>query len=77
MPEEEQSLDWNTLSLIRAVGRQVELEVIGVGIYKQGRKMTLALQIRSPMIMWIRANLGIRVKPNKLNLHISLFEKYV
>ena len=79
MGHEEQYLDITDLELIKDTGRDIELEVNGVSVYMAGggRKMIFALSVQSASMLLIRYNLDLEIKPDELNLHISLFKIYV
>ena len=77
LPEEEVYLNLADLRAIKNVDRQVHLEVTGVNFYQKGRKKMLALKVKSKEIGIIRENLGLPRNPERLELHISLFEKEV
>ena len=77
LPEEEVYLTLEDLHSIKNVDRQVHLEVTGVDFYQKESKKVLALQVKSQEIMIIRENLGLLRNPEKLQLHISLYEKDV
>ena len=76
MGHEEQYLDVTDLETIKDIGRDIELEVNGVSVYmaRGGRKMIFALSVQSASMLQIRYNLDLEIKPDELNLHISLFE---
>ena len=61
------------LRYIKNVDRQVHLEVTGVDFYQKEGKKVLALKVKSKEIVII----GLHRKPEKLQLHISLYENDV
>ena len=77
LPEEEVYLTLEDLHSIKNVDRQVHLEVTGVDFYQKEGKKVLALKVKSQEIVIIRENLGLQRNPEKLQLHISLYEKDV
>ena len=73
LPEEEVYLSLADLRLIKNVDRNVHLEVTGVDFYEKEGKKVLALKVKSKEIVII----GLQRKPEKLQLHISLYENDV
>ena len=73
---EEELLDAIDLEVIKAIDRDIEVEVSGVSVYRdaRGKKLIFALNVESASMLQIRWNLGLDRKPEELNLHISLFE---
>jgi hypothetical protein len=79
--EEEDKLWLEDLALIKGVGRKVKLRITGIRFHQKVKETNrvefMVLSVESETILQIRQNLRRPRHPEKLNLHISLFERLI